>query len=106
MTEAMIRFYGADALTEFHNDCHIDSGEDGGQFCEGTDGSGSGGSDSGSVSTSKAGKAFDALSGGKSVDLTQKGDLIKVIEKIGKVVPDPTKGPVMDLCRVKGFCDG
>lgn len=90
-------------LEVFYNDCHIDTGEDGGRFCE--TGSESAGS-SGSVSTSKASEAFTALRSGKSVDLKQGKDLVKLVQKIGEAVPDPTKGPVMDLCKVKGFCNG
>lgn len=82
----------------FFNQDHIQSGENGGQFT-----GPNGGSD---VSTSKVGKAFDALKSGKTVNLEQGKDLAKLVDKIGKSEPDPLKGPVFDLCKVNGFCAG
>lgn len=91
-------------LEVFYNDCHVDSGEDGGRFC-GDEGSSSSSSSS-SGGTGSASKAFDALKSGKDVELKKGGELAKLVHKIGEAVPDPTKGPVMDLCKVKGFCAG
>lgn len=92
----------ATKLEVFYNDCHIDTGEDGGRFCE----TGSEGGSGSGVSTSKVREAFDAIKSGKSVELKKGGELEKLVHKIGEAVPDPTKGPVMDLCKVKGFCSG
>lgn len=89
-------------LEVFYNDCHTDSGEDGGQFCGGDSG---GSSDSGGK-VGKVGELVNDLKSGKNVELKGKDELGKLVHKIGEVAPDPTKAPVMDLCKVKGFCDG
>lgn len=93
-------------LEEFYNQCHQETGANGGRFCD-TEG----GDDSeGGVSTNKVGAAFSALASGKNVHLEQKKDLRKLVDQIGKN-SKAANAPVFNLCKVSvqgqsGFCAG